>query len=68
MLHYKDFRELFMGDAGESSEARLLASGTDLHADVATVYRTDRCGAFSLDTDKRATTAMLPCDPDEGRP
>lgn len=23
-----------MGDAGESSEARLLASGTDLHADV----------------------------------
>ncbi len=34
MLHYNDFRELFMGDAGESSEARLLASGTDLHADV----------------------------------
>jgi competence protein ComEC len=34
MLHYNDFRELFMGDAGESSEARLLASGADLHADV----------------------------------
>jgi competence protein ComEC len=34
MLRYNDFRELFMGDAGESSEARLLASGTDLHADV----------------------------------
>jgi len=34
MLHYNDYRELFMGDAGESSEARLLASGTDLHADV----------------------------------
>jgi competence protein ComEC len=34
MLHYNDFRELFMGDAGESSEARLLTSGTDLHADV----------------------------------
>ena len=27
MLHYNDFRELFMGDAGESSEARLLADG-----------------------------------------
>ena len=34
MLHYNDFRELFMGDAGESSEARLIASGIDLHADV----------------------------------
>jgi competence protein ComEC len=34
MLHYGDFRELFMGDAGESSEARLLASGADLRADV----------------------------------
>lgn len=28
------FSELFMGDAGEASEARLLASGVDLHADV----------------------------------
>jgi competence protein ComEC len=37
MLHYKDFRELFMGDAGESSEARLLASGIDLRADVVKV-------------------------------
>jgi beta-lactamase superfamily II metal-dependent hydrolase len=36
MLHYNGFRELFMGDAGESSEARLLASGADLHADVRT--------------------------------
>jgi beta-lactamase superfamily II metal-dependent hydrolase len=26
MLHYRSFRKLFMGDAGESSEARLLAS------------------------------------------
>ena len=34
MLHYNNFRELFMGDAGESSEARLLASGTNLRADV----------------------------------
>jgi competence protein ComEC len=28
------FHELFMGDAGESSEARLLASGIDLRAEV----------------------------------
>jgi competence protein ComEC len=28
------FRELFMGDAGEASEARLLASGVELRADV----------------------------------
>ena len=34
MLQYKDFRELFMGDAGEADEARLLAFGDDLHADV----------------------------------
>jgi competence protein ComEC len=98
MLHYQHFRELFMGDAGESSEARLLAGGIDLQASVlkvghhgsqyasttpfiaavhaqvaiisvgrhntfghpgpvtlatlardrATVYRTDECGAISL--------------------
>jgi competence protein ComEC len=30
----RTFRELFMGDAGEASEARLLASGADLRADV----------------------------------
>lgn len=35
MLHYGTFRELFMGDAGESSETRLLASPDDnLSADV----------------------------------
>jgi competence protein ComEC len=34
MLHYHGFRELFMGDAGEASEARLLAGADDLHADV----------------------------------
>ena len=34
MLHYYDFRELFMGDAGEASEARLIAGGDDLHADA----------------------------------
>jgi competence protein ComEC len=37
-LSYNDgsrpFHELFMGDAGEASEARLLASGADLHADA----------------------------------
>jgi competence protein ComEC len=37
-LTYNDgsrtFRELFMGDAGEASEARLLASGAHLYADV----------------------------------
>jgi competence protein ComEC len=30
----KPVRALFMGDAGVQSEARLLASGTDLHADI----------------------------------
>jgi competence protein ComEC len=34
VLHYRRFRELFMGDAGEASEARLLASGDDLQADA----------------------------------
>ncbi len=34
MLRYGEFRELFMGDAGEASEARLLAGGDDLHADA----------------------------------
>jgi competence protein ComEC len=33
MLRYRAFRELFMGDAGESAEARLLAAG-ELHAEV----------------------------------
>jgi competence protein ComEC len=34
MLNYNGFRELFMGDAGEASEARLLSHGVDLHSDV----------------------------------
>jgi competence protein ComEC len=34
MLSYRGFRELFMGDAGEASEARLLVSGDELHADA----------------------------------
>jgi hypothetical protein len=45
MLHYREFSELFMGDAGESSEAYLLASGIDLRADAQTSSRsvtTDR--------------------------
>jgi competence protein ComEC len=37
MLHYRNFRELFMGDAGEASEARLLADGDDLHAEAVKV-------------------------------
>ena len=31
MLRYRAFRELFMGDAGEASEARLLATDTPCH-------------------------------------
>jgi beta-lactamase superfamily II metal-dependent hydrolase len=34
MLHAGAFRELFMGDAGEASEAKLLASDEGLHADA----------------------------------
>ena len=34
MLRYSGFRELFMGDAGEASEARLLAFGDHLDADA----------------------------------
>jgi beta-lactamase superfamily II metal-dependent hydrolase len=34
MLRYHVFRELFTGDAGEASEARLLSEGDDLHADA----------------------------------
>ena len=34
MLAYRDFRVLFMGDAGSAAEQRLLASGVDLRADV----------------------------------
>jgi competence protein ComEC len=37
MLHYRGFRELFMGDAGEASEGRLLAYGSDVRADVVKV-------------------------------
>lgn len=34
MLEYRGFRMLFTGDAGEESEARLLAHHSDLRADV----------------------------------
>jgi competence protein ComEC len=114
MLRYKDFRELLMGDAGEDSEARLLAFSDDLHADVlkvghhgskyastpsfialvhpktavisvgrhntfghpspftisilrhlgARIYRTDQCGALSLDVDVERVS-MLPCSDSE---
>jgi competence protein ComEC len=110
MLQYRNFRELFMGDAGEASEARLLAFGDDLRASVlkvghhgsqyastppfvdavmprvaiisvgrhntfghpgpstlatftlisATIYRTDHCGALTLEADGASTTPMSP--------
>jgi beta-lactamase superfamily II metal-dependent hydrolase len=34
MLAYRDFRMLFMGDAGFQAEQRLLESGLDLSAQV----------------------------------
>ena len=34
MLTYRDFRMLFMGDAGFQAEQRLLENGADLRADV----------------------------------
>ena len=34
MLAYRDFRMLFMGDAGFQTEQRLIESGADLRADV----------------------------------
>jgi competence protein ComEC len=34
LVEYRTLRALFMGDAGFQSEARLLAEGVDLHADV----------------------------------
>ena len=37
MLHYHEFRELFMGDAGEANEERLLSAGDNLRADVVKV-------------------------------
>jgi competence protein ComEC len=37
MLRAGGFRELFMGDAGEASETRLLADGDDLDANVVKV-------------------------------
>jgi competence protein ComEC len=37
MLRFAAFRELFMGDAGEAAEARLLVSGDDLRTDVVKV-------------------------------
>jgi competence protein ComEC len=37
MVRYRGFRELFMGDAGEASEERLLSARDDLHADIVKV-------------------------------
>jgi competence protein ComEC len=37
LLEYRGFRELFMGDAGEASERKLLESSIDLRADAVKV-------------------------------
>jgi competence protein ComEC len=112
MLEDGAFRMLFMGDAGAQSEARLLGSGVDLHADVlkvghhgsaysstqafvaavrprtalvsvgrhntfghpapqtlatldaigARVYRTDRCGALTIDARQTVLHEVATCD------
>jgi beta-lactamase superfamily II metal-dependent hydrolase len=58
-----------MGDAGEASEARLLAYGVDLHSDTietlerssARVDRTDRCGAVVITIGKEISTIPVSC-------
>jgi hypothetical protein len=62
MLHYRGFRELFMGDAGEESEAQLLAKGDTLRADVLKEPPWVRCGAIRL-TAGLSPTTWLPCSP-----
>lgn len=44
-LRYHDGRALFMGDAGIPTEARLLAAGDDLHADILKVGHHGSAGA-----------------------
>jgi beta-lactamase superfamily II metal-dependent hydrolase len=55
LLAYRNFRMLFMGDAGFETEHRLLEAGTD-----ATAYRTDLCGAIIVEvgTNVRASTSL----------
>jgi hypothetical protein len=48
MLHYRSFRELFMGDSGESSEARLLSSGVNLRRPNASERMPVLCARRSL--------------------
>jgi hypothetical protein len=60
VLGYHGFRELFMGDAGESSEARLVASGADLHADVLK-SRSSRL-AIRFDTNLHRSGGAAHCD------
>jgi competence protein ComEC len=50
MLRYASFRELFMGDAGEASEARLLAFGDHLKADVPSVIKVGHHGSAYAST------------------
>jgi competence protein ComEC len=57
MLKYHEFRELFMGDAGEASEARLLATTTPCHPE-------QRRGTATIATVDRdpSTTLGITCD------
>ena len=118
MLVYRDFRMLFMGDAGFQAEQRILQSGVDVHADVlkvghhgsayssspafvaavrpkyalisvgrhnlfghpaattlatlrdagAPAYRTDRCGAITVEAGKSVpVSTSLSCRPEDAR-
>ena len=49
-LRYNHFRELFMGDAGEASESRLLGFGDDLRADVSDVLKVGHHGSAYAST------------------
>jgi competence protein ComEC len=57
MLKYHEFRELFMGDAGEASEARLLATTASCHPE-------QRRGTATIATVDRdpSTTLGITCD------
>jgi beta-lactamase superfamily II metal-dependent hydrolase len=68
MLHYNDFRELFMGDAiisvgrhntfghpGPTTLATLERAGV-------AIYRTDHCGAATI-SEARAISTKLQCRP-----
>jgi beta-lactamase superfamily II metal-dependent hydrolase len=62
MLRYGGFRQLFMGDAGEASEARLLAGGDDLtNRDVTRVDVPARaCFGNIPDRNERGSVLVAP--------